>query len=156
MSGQIDADVAAQIESDLGATGGSQSIWNLPAYLRGVIAEKLMGGNNLGGNFPTFDRFDEETGIATSYKTIDLGLKSYADNGGVLSVLKRYINDARDFPGGSQGLTSLEPEQITGGRQVIVGVPAGMTPIQESEIEQAIQYGASPGVNVSLTIMVLP
>ena len=68
------------------------SPWKYPPCLRGKLIDVLLG-NNLGEFHKTYDHFDEVTGIATSYKSMDFMRKSYQDVGRFKSRIKIYIEE---------------------------------------------------------------
>jgi filamentous hemagglutinin len=104
-------------------------------------------GNNLGGNFPVVDRF--ENGVVTSIKSIDLGAKSYRSPGAVLQALIGCVDQVANFQGGRWGEVSIKASDIAE-RRLDVVVPSVGSRTQEEEMFQAVQYAQSRGVHINL------
>lgn len=116
------------------------------------LAGQLPSSSRLPPNFKTFDFYDIDSGNAISAKTLDTTTPSrLADPSRVYSSLKGNIDSVVNFdkPYTLSG-TTLDPALITS-RELQVAVPAETTPAQWQQIEQAIQYGKSNGVNVIVT-----
>lgn len=64
-------------------------VWNKLPRDRGVTIDDLLG-NNLGRYYPTYDKYDEATKIATSIKSIDPMCTSYKTASGFRSVLRKH------------------------------------------------------------------
>ena len=67
--------------------------WELGSVLRGQLFDILLG-NNLGKYYPTYDKFVD--GVATSFKSVDVGAKSYQTASGFRAVLERYARDLKN------------------------------------------------------------
>lgn len=64
-------------------------VWNKLPSDRGVAIDDLLG-NNLGRYYPTYDKYDEATKIATSIKSIDPMCTSYKTASGFRGVLRKH------------------------------------------------------------------
>lgn len=116
------------------------------------LAAKMPAGSRLPQNFKTFDFYDPLSGVATSAKTLDTTTAAkLSDPTQVYSSLKGSIDAAADFPGYRLSGVSLTPEMIAS-RNLQVAVPAGTTPAQWQQINNAVRYGAGKGVNVVITV----
>jgi hypothetical protein len=105
-------------------------------------------GDRLPPNFKTFDYFNDETGVATSVKTLDTSTASrIADPKKVYQSLRRDINKASNFDEYRLMKRSLDSSQIAG-RVVRVAVPRSTNSDQWAQIQRAIQHGREVGVEV--------
>ncbi len=125
------------------------SPWALPALQRGFAIEDELGGN-LPPGFPTIDRF--ENGVATSIKSMDLAAKTYQSGTAVLSRLNGYVNTLARFGGASRSGVNISAGQVTQ-RVLQVGVPRGMTQVQQGAFTAAAARAASLGVSFTTTIV---
>ncbi|NTY41116.1 hypothetical protein FCJ57_33345 [Burkholderia diffusa] len=116
------------------------------------LATQLPSESRLPPNFKTFDFYDPASGVATSAKTLDtMTAPKIADPTQVYSSLKGSIDAAANFSSYRLGPTSLTSNMITS-RELEVAVPAGTTPAQWTQINNAVQYGANRGVKVTITV----
>jgi RHS repeat-associated protein len=123
-------------------------VWALGPAIRGLEIERALGGN-LPSNFPVIDRF--ANGIATSIKSVDLNAAAYQDASRLTSLLNSYIDKVANFSGGRVGTVSIQPGDFTG-RALDLGVPNGMSTMQQSVLDQAVAYGAERGVAVNVYV----
>lgn len=72
-----------------------KDLWDLGWFLRGDEIDKLLK-NNLGHNYPTYDRFDEVSGLATSVKSIDPMCKTYKDTYEQAKGFKRRLERCKE------------------------------------------------------------
>ena len=117
----------------------------------GQKIDEIMG-NNLGRTFKTFDNFDENTGIATSVKSINLDAKTYQSGSGLSSKIKGDINATLDFDKYYLNNNRLTSSNIT---KRIVNIVVDDRPLNKSQIEnfkKAIDYGKLNNVEVKITI----
>ena len=134
----------------LALRGGAaaESVWGLGNSARGFAVEEQLGGN-LVKNFPTIDKFVD--GAATSIKSMDLGAPTYQNAARITSKLEGYIDKVAGFNGnitwGGDTVGAVTS------RALELGIPPGATSAQMNAIQQAIQYGASRGVNVIVHII---
>ncbi|WP_241991266.1 filamentous hemagglutinin N-terminal domain-containing protein [Paraburkholderia sp. RAU2J] len=116
------------------------------------LAAQLPAESRLPPNFKTFDFYDPLSGVATSAKTLDTTTAArLADPSQVYSSLKSNIDAITNFPGYQLSGVSLTPDMIASSN-LQVAVPASTTPAQWQQISNAVQYGASKGVNVKITV----
>ncbi|SET36665.1 endonuclease toxin domain-containing protein, partial [[Clostridium] polysaccharolyticum] len=73
-----------------------ENVWEKPAVVRGNEIDELLG-NNLGHNFPVIDKIENRT--ITSFKSIDLTLKSYQDKNKLYGQLARNVRQLEGFSG---------------------------------------------------------
>lgn len=115
------------------------------------IAKQKSAASRLPPNFKTFDFFDNETGVATSAKTLDTTTPAkLADPTTVYQSLKGNIDAAVDFKHYELSGKVLDASQITA-RELQVAVPEQTTAAQWAQINRAIDYGNSVGVRVVVT-----
>ncbi len=115
------------------------------------LASKRPPSSRLPANFKTFDFFDEETGLATSGKTLNTRTPAKInDPKQIYFSLKSNIDAAAGFSGYQLGNTRLTPDMISS-REVQIAIPADTTAAQWKEIQRAVQYGKGLGVNVVVT-----
>ena len=116
------------------------------------LATQMPSASRLPPNFKTFDFFDPASGSATSAKTLDTTTQArLANPTQVYSSLKTSIDAAANFPGYELSGVSLTPDMISS-RSLQVAVPSATTPAQWQQINNAVQYGASKGVKVTVTV----
>ncbi|MDR6413177.1 filamentous hemagglutinin, partial [Paraburkholderia terricola] len=116
------------------------------------LATQMPSGSRLPSNFKTFDFYDPVSGVATSAKTLDTTTAArLADPTQVYSSLKSNIDATINFSGYQLSGVSLTPDMIAS-RNLQVAVSASTTPAQWQQINNAVQYGASKGVNVKITV----
>ena len=89
---------AAQVAEDL----KPWTIWEWDGEVRGKAIHKLWGAN-LPYWFRTIDDFDRATGVATSFKSVNLMDKTYQTASNLRSLLKRYLNALSKFKGSRLG-----------------------------------------------------
>ncbi|MFK8298993.1 hypothetical protein ACI76O_11770 [Capnocytophaga cynodegmi] len=145
------------IKSVAGAAGeilksAGNSLWKVAPLDRGFVYEKML---NLKGkfntpNFPVIDAFYQ--GVATSVKTVDLTAKSYLKGKAVFNTLKGYIDKLANFKGATWGKDIVE-ERFIKSKILEIGIPRGVTSEQIKQINQAIQYGKSQGIQVNIRVV---
>ena len=127
----------------------------------GRKVDDLLGNNEktetgLGYTFKTFDSFDESTGIATSVKAVNLNAKSYQDNyknqNQLSSKLNEYINKTLDFDRYQINRKRLEASNINQRVLHIVVDDHPLTPGQQINFQNAINYANLNGVEIKITI----
>uniref|UniRef100_UPI001B80C585 endonuclease toxin domain-containing protein n=1 Tax=Andreprevotia chitinilytica TaxID=396808 RepID=UPI001B80C585 len=115
------------------------------------LETQLPAGSRLPPNFKTFDFFDQETGIATSAKTLDTTTPAkIANPSQVYSSLKGNIDAVVKFKDATLAGRELSEADIAV-RELQVAVPKGTTAAQWEQINKAIQYGQSKKVIVKIT-----
>jgi hypothetical protein len=82
------------------------------------IRTRFCCRTNVGGSlpygFPVIDKFNPETGVATSIKSIDVTADSYTKGNGLFNKLKSYVNKLDDFQGATRGNFSVEGGDLPG------------------------------------------
>jgi hypothetical protein len=121
-------------------------LWDLPYFPRGEAIEILLG-RNLPKTFKCIDRWAD--GVATSIKTMDLGLKSYQDPAQILKTGRGYVRRVANFPGATMRKIRIRAQDITE-RVLRLGVPPGATGAQKSALKGVIEYGKQNGVKVEV------
>ena len=130
--------------------GGIQS-QGLP--FEDYLATSMPANARLPQNFKTFDFFDEQTGVATSAKTLDTTTAAkVADPSQVYSSLKGNVDAAANYNTAyTLSDITVKPANITS-RVVEVAVPVGTTSEQWAQIQKAIDYAASKNVTLKITV----
>jgi filamentous hemagglutinin len=114
------------------------------------VATKMPKGARLPKNFKTFDFYDQNTGIATSVKTLDTKTPArLARPEGIFSTLKRGIDKTVEFDGARLSNMNLKSDMISD-RHVLVGVPETTGADQWTQLQRAVEYGAARGVQVKI------
>ena len=116
------------------------------------IDENLNGGNNVGKNYPVIDRYDPVTETATSVKSRDLNAKSYQNGTNLKSVIKKDINDLKDFELQNWGDTRLGTKNISHRVLDIVVPNTELSKSQIDAINEAIEYGQTNGVKINIIV----
>jgi hypothetical protein len=123
---------------------------NTPFKRRDIIDRANGNGPNdpdaTGHNYPGIDRFNEESGTATSTKSLDTGAKTYQSGSKLKSTLKRYINQVADFNGSdtaTQSGTRVDSSMIKNRTLELVIPERGLTGEQANAINDAANYAQS-------------
>lgn len=129
-----------------------QGIQNQGMPWENYLAGQLPAGTQqLPPNYMTFDFYNSATQTAISAKTLDTMGSSYLGNTTkVYSTLAGYVDSAANFTEYELSGVPLD-NSIIQTRQLQVAVPANTTTQQWQQINQAIQYGRSKGVQVIVT-----
>ena len=111
--------------------------------------ERLGGlGERTPETFKTFDFFDRNARIATSAKTLDTRAPGYMDRPSrIYGVLKRYIDKIDRFDGDIVEEFQINPSEIDL-KRLELAIPDGTTPEQFTQIQRAIDYAESLGIDV--------
>ncbi|WP_410514431.1 DUF6531 domain-containing protein [Paenibacillus sp. BR2-3] len=135
-------------------------LWALAPFERGKAIDKLLG-NNLGMTFPTFDRAVGDTLI--SIKSVDPRLASYNKGNYFYNSIKSNINDIVKSDGkffGKQrfydGSTELLDFDGTEWKKKALNLAlpnVNLTKSQQKQLEKAIEYANSKGVEFMITIV---
>ena len=119
--------------------------WTLGPAPRGRMIEQAWG-HNLPNAFKTFDRFDN--GVATSIKSFNLDLPSFAKPNGVWNAGRKAIDAAINFEGYALLGVRITPQMIQQ-RAVRIAIPRAPSSAQASEFLRLQQYGAYNGISVT-------
>lgn len=105
------------------------SVWELGDFERAeVIVKRENIPNNMPLNFPAIRGFDEKTGVASNYNTIDLNREEYHNNGGKMgTALKRKLKKIQKFENAKQGDVSVDVQQIKAVDYYVV-IPKDVSP----------------------------
>ncbi|WP_370400521.1 hypothetical protein [Sulfitobacter sp. JB4-11] len=113
--------------------------------------ERMGGlGERTPDNFKTFDFWDRDARIATSAKTLDTRAPGYVDRPSrIYGALKRYIDQIDKFDGDTKRNITIRPEQVELIR-LELAIPDDTTPEQFTQIQRAIDYAESLGIDVTV------
>jgi len=136
---------------DLLASKLADSPWLYGPSPRGFAIETRLGGN-LPPGFPTIDKWDSLTGVATSIKSIDLAAPSYQGAGRLTSLLQKYIDKVAGFKG-DVWMKSRVDEYDIAVRQLEIAIPRAATPEQQLVLAQMADYAQSKGVEMIVRIV---
>lgn len=107
-------------------------------------------GDRTPDNFKTFDFWDSDARIATSAKTLDTRAPGYVDRPSRLyGALKRYIDQIDSFEYDNKKGIEINADDITL-KRLELAVPDGTTPEQFTQIQRAIDYAESLGIDVNV------
>ena len=110
-------------------------------------------GERLPPTFQTFDFFDRAGMIATSAKTLDTRAWGYVDRPSrIYGQLRRYIDQIDRFNGSSNYKSLINPTTISG-RRLELAVPRETSPEQITQIQRAIEYAQSRGIEVTVSFI---
>ena len=114
--------------------------------------ERLGGlGERTPDNFKTFDFFDEDRGLATSAKTLETRAPGYVDRPSrIFGALKRYIDQIDHFEYDNKKGIEISADEIDI-KRLELAVPDGTTPEQFTQIQRAIDYAESLGIDVEVS-----
>ncbi|NDV88246.1 hypothetical protein GTW51_16220 [Aurantimonas aggregata] len=124
--------------------------WERYLATTGELGERI---EDRARNFKTFDFYDENTGLATSAKTLDtdaLGYRRSPKN--VFYSLKHYINQVRWFRKYDVGEYHITLDMIDR-RRIELAISANSTSEQIAEINRARAYAESLGVEFNVRII---
>jgi filamentous hemagglutinin len=151
MAGAADALAPRSTKEVPGGSSSTTSVWNLNPFVRGVLIERATG-QNLPSNFPVIDKF--QNGMATSIKSLNVDASSYQSAATLSRTLNGYIDSVAGYNGtgpGGWAKVVINPSDITG-RGLDLVIPNTGSATQQQTIAQAVQYGASKGVQVNVII----
>ena len=110
-------------------------------------------GERLPPTFQTFDFFDRAGMIATSAKTLNTRAWGYVDRPSrIYGQLRRYIDQIDSFNGSSNYKSLVNPTTISG-RRLELAVPRETSPEQITQIQRAIEYAQSRGIEVTVSLI---
>ena len=130
--------------------------WNNGIGKQGMPWENYVGKSlpsdaRLPKNFKTFDYYDSRDGLAISAKTLDTQTASrMLKPRQIYGTLKNYIDKATNFKTYSLSSVKLNADTITR-REIHLAIPAQTTKEQWQQINKAIEYGKTHGINVKVT-----
>lgn len=129
----------------------SKSPWPQGPSPRGFTIEAKLGGN-LPPGFPTIDKWDKTTGVATSIKSVDLASKTYQSAARLKSLLTKYIDKMAAFQE-AEWLGTEIVEGMVKERVLHVAVPRTATPEQQEVLSAMYEYAQSQGVQLVVEVI---
>ena len=115
---------------------GNAKLWGLSPFKRGDEIDDLLG-NNVGHNFPTYDKFDPLTGEAVSVKSLNTVSKTYQTQAGLYNRLKGYVDSLGNFKGGwTASKRWIAPRDIKSQTLEIAIPDRPLTPAQIAALDQ--------------------
>lgn len=107
-------------------------------------------GDRTSDNFKTFDFFDRDARIATSAKTLDTRAPGYMDRPSrIYGTLKRYIDQIDRFDYDNKQGIEINGDKIDL-KRLELAVPDSTSPEQFTQIQRAIDYAESLGIEVKV------
>jgi hypothetical protein len=134
-------------EAEVVAPG--RGVWDLHPFQRGVAIERQLG-QNLPGNFPVIDRF--QNGVATSIKSMDLAAPTYRNAEALTRTGQGYVDAVAGFQGKNWARVNIEASDITG-RALELAVPPGATEAQQQALQGLVKYGTQNSVTVKIVVI---
>ncbi|SFJ81538.1 hemagglutinin repeat-containing protein, partial [Methylobacterium brachiatum] len=117
------------------------------------LATELSADSRLPPGFRTIDFFDENTGLATSAKTLNTMTQDRIDEPAKLYYsLKSNIDDFASYTTYTLTNKTVKSTDILS-RDLQVAVPAGTTEAQWAQIQRASNYASSQGINLRITVV---
>lgn len=129
----------------------SKSPWPMGPSPRGFEIEARLGGN-LPKSFPTIDRFNDVTGVATSIKSVDLGAKTYQTPSKLEKILTGYVDKVSDFKGAVWSKKVIDEFDVTA-RQLHVAIPRNANPEQLAVFAKMESYADQKGVKMIVEVV---
>jgi hypothetical protein len=146
------APVASALKAlELTADRLARSPWPAGPSPRGFTIEARLGGN-LPAGFPTIDKFDDVTGVATSIKSVDLASKTYQDPRRLARLLEGYVDKVAGFRGAVRQGRIIDEFDILA-RQLEIAVPRGALPVQKEVLEEMSKYARSRSVELIVRVV---
>lgn len=130
-----------------------EDVWDtskIDPQKRGFIVEAAQGGN-LPGSYRTWDKYEvtpDGRQVATSIKSIDPSLPSYADGNAVESTLKGYVDDVAGATTQDRGGVRINPRDLDGRELEIVTPPEGFTADQLEQVHRVREYADERGIDI--------
>jgi hypothetical protein len=122
-------------------------VWDYANFPRGRAFEDHLG-RTLPRTFKGIDDF--ENSVATSIKSMHLGLKTYQDPARILSQGRKYVDELVNFEGARLRDIEIVAEKDISERVLRIAVPPGATDAQKSALKSVIKYGRRNGVRVEV------
>jgi hypothetical protein len=129
----------------------AKSPWPMGPSPRGFNIEARLGGN-LPASFPTIDRFNDRTGVATSIKSINLDAKTYQNPSRLEKLMTGYIDKVSGFNGANWGGRVIDEFDITA-RQLHVAIPRTASPEQMAVFDTMESYAKRNGVDLIVEVI---
>ena len=130
--------------------GFNYNVWGKEPKLRGSLIDKIY--NNLGQNFPVFDRIEGKTVI--SLKSIDLKAKTYQNKNVLAGKLKGYVDDIYTAELKHRKVENYRDRIHYNSKQLLLAVPNKELTGMNIEVLNSIKSYAG-GKNISIRIVVI-
>ncbi len=146
------------VDVDWNVVDNPSVVWGGPIKEQGGPWKDLLEaagglGQRTASNFKTFDFWDIDTRVATSAKTLDTQSRSYLDRPSRINgQLRRYIDQINQFVRDRKGSSRIDPGQIVA-KRLELAVPANTTPEQIVQIQRAIEYAESLGIEMKVRLV---
>ncbi|MDC9591492.1 DUF637 domain-containing protein [Xenorhabdus sp. XENO-10] len=115
------------------------------------VGTQLPAGSRLPPRFEVFDYHDMKTGLAISAKSLDTQTLSKLNKPSqIYYSIKGNIDKAVQFSGDKVKDRVLTPDMISR-KEIRLAVPINTNAVQWSEVNRAIEYGKTHGVDVIVT-----
>ena len=124
----------------------SESVWDQENFERGIALREEFGGN-LPYNFPVIGSFDG--GEATSIKSLDTTSPYYQEPSNLKKKVRGYIRELYAFEGSNYGGVSVENNEITNKRLLII-VPKNGSQACFETIEELRSYAKECGIDLEI------
>ena len=143
----------SQLNTNVSEIELPESIWEQGPIDRGnVIDETLHGGNNLGHNYPVIDRYNPDTGVATSVKSRNLNAKTYQDSTKLYNQVKLDIDKLKSFEMVDWAGTNYAGFPIEGRNLDMVVPNITLSETQINAINKAIEYADINNVKINFYV----
>lgn len=129
----------------------AKSPWPMGPSPRGFTIEARLGGN-LPPSFPTIDRWNQATGVATSIKSVNLGAKTYQDASKLRRLLEKYVDKMANFNGARFNGARVDMLDINV-RELHVATPRGASAEQAAVLAAMQGYASSRGVTLIVEVV---
>ena len=108
--------------------------------------------NKVGHNHPKINRFDFDSGIATSVKSRDLRCKAYHDASKLEYLIEKDVDSLINYKG-SEDVRVIITDEMIKDRQLQLVVPdISLTENQIRAINNAVKYAQSKKVEIIITV----
>ena len=130
--------------------GFNYNVWGKEPKLRGSLIDKIY--NNLGQNFPVFDRIEGKTAI--SLKSIDLKAKTYQNKNVLTAKLKGYVDDIYTAELKHNKVKEYKRKRKYNSKQLLLAIPNKELTDMNIEVLNSIKSYAGDK-NISIRIVVI-
>ena len=143
----------SQLNTNVAEIDLPEGIWEQGPIDRGnVIDETLHGGNNLGHNYPVIDRYNPDTGVATSVKSRNLNAKTYQNSTKLYNQVKLDIDKLKSFEMIDWAGTNYAGFPIEGRNLDMVVPNITLSETQINAINKAIEYANINNVKINFYV----
>ena len=143
----------SQLNTNVAEIDLPEGIWEQGPIDRGnVIDETLHGGNNLGHNYPVIDRYNPDTGVATSVKSRNLNAKTYQNSTKLYNQVKLDIDKLKSFEMIDWAGSNYAGFPIEGRNLDMVVPNITLSETQINAINKAIEYANINNVKINFYV----